>query len=146
MATATADPETGTEAPADAGETGGQADGAASAAAEQQQLSLLPDIDGRSRTRLRIGLGGTLELEPHDIRDAELAKAFKLGEKTNLELIRDDGSRTGISFELLVATKGDKARQSNDGYIEDVVHTLMLRVLSISYAESQADREKKLGR
>lgn len=146
MATATADPQTaepGTEPDPDAG---GSAEGAASAAAEQQQLSLLPDVDGRSRTRLRIGLSGTLELEPHDVRDAELAKAFKLGDKATVELIREDGSRTGISFELGIDTKGDKARRSNDGYIEDVVHTVALRVLSISYAESQADREKSLGR
>lgn len=128
-------------------DAGGQPDGAALQDATQQQLSLLPQVDGKTRTRLRVSISGTLELEAHDQRDAELARILSLGDKVELELVANGGSRrTGLLLEFGCDDKADKVRRSNDGYIEDIVHTVRLRALSITHPVSEADQIAAQGR
>lgn len=142
MSTATADPNTeaaaGDEAAADADN---QADGAIQAAATQQQLSLLPQVDGLTRNRLRLTLAGTIELEVDDQRDAELIRRLGLSSKCELEIVG-----TGVRFEVGADSKSDKVRRSNDGYVEAVVHSVMLRTLSITHPTSEADQVAAQGR
>lgn len=131
---------TTTTAPPTTTELDNQADGAITADATAQQLSLLPQIDGKTRTRLRLSLSGTVELEVTDERDADLARRLQIGSTVPLEIVG-----TGIRFEVGADSKADKIRRSNDGYIEDVVHTIALRTLSIEYPLSEADRAKAQG-
>ena len=136
MSTATADPSTeGTPADPDSELDRNQADGAVHAAATQQQLSLLPQIDGLTRNRLRLTLSGTIELEVDDARDAGLLEKLRLSSKAELEIVG-----TGVRFEVGADSKSDKVRRSNDGYVEQVVHSVVLRTLSITHPTSEADQ------
>lgn len=127
-----------TEAPPaepETAEPANSADGSVREKAEQQQLSLLPEIDGRSRTLLRLSFSGSIDLEPHDSRDAELAKRLQLGANIAMDL-------GGILIEGIVRSKRDGTRTDQIGYVQDVRHTIAIEIHSIQHPETEADRNR----
>lgn len=120
-------------------EPGNSSEGAVAEKAEQQQLSLLPQIDGRSRTLLRLAFTGNVDLEPHDLRDAELAGKLQLGATVAFSL-------GGVLIEGIVRRKADQTRTDDLGYVQDVRHTVAIEIHSLQHPASEADKNTKAGR
>lgn len=135
---AVAEPETAEPQAADA-EEANSATGAVTAKAEQQQLSLLPQIDGKTRTQLRLVLSGSVDLEAHDDRDVRLAELLEIDSNVALSL-------GGVMLEGRVVGKADKSKRDQVGYTEEIRHTITIKIDSLTHPAAEKDAAHNKGK